>query len=1154
MAYNSKSYRKFLATGATAALVATAIAPAASAAEHNFNDVSTNYEEAVSYLFNNKIVNGLTDTTFGTYMSLTRGDAAVIIAHAKNLDVDNAADAGFTDVNSRVAGAANALVEAGIMSGKNSTTFAPNEKLTRGQMAKILVNAYDLQDQAVATPFTDVNATFDKYIKAIYGAKITGGKTPTTFGTNLQITRGDFANLLYKSIKFVDVTPAPVDATVSGVSAVNGTVTVSFDKAVEAVTAGDFKVSQAIDGKASTDVTPSAVKLSEDKKSAELTVAEVAKSAAEQSVVVSVAYKAGVAKSATAYKVDAATADVAKVESVSAINDITVNEGETLSLPAKVGVTYNDSTTGDVAVVWNTTSVDTAKVGTYTVTGTIEGTDKTASVKVIVVAAAPKVASVSAITATDVTVTFDKAFDTAGEQTLVLVKGDKEYSAKATVAVGDKTAKFVFTAPLTEDGEYMVKDTTVKATLNVFAEAAAVKAVNDATNQVQLLNALSSDVFKRVNGNNIAAYLTARDAISSELERDTVAEIQMDIIDSVNTLVSVNSASNQVELLTALNAGVTAGALKDVNASLIAKYDADLDGSQTTVTEIQTVITAVNAANLSEAEQVAAATKAVEDVEGAIAAAGNLNATQIATLGTKIDAAHTSVQALPSSSSRTSLVSRLAQVDVLENTVNDVILSESDISDSNALNVAQLDVYRLAASPLKTALQSRIDKYSPVLNFNGATNVNEATTVLLGQNPTGFTKLNPTNRTAVATEVFASDSDYRTVTAYNNAVSDAIAKASVVQEVSAATTESQVLTALKAGANVKLANNSTILTSVTDANAPVYKAKADALIATDKNTVIKIQTAIIGAANTDVTTANTAVTTLETTPSTANVTSADAAVVVLPTSDIKKSLDARVKVVDAELDFDPTKVSSAQTAINALSAGTLKTSLQTRINVIGYVSEVNASTTVADVQDVLTRQDPKGFSALSNELKTEVATAVYASGANYTTVALYNTAVATAITVATVNNATTATAAVTALTPVALAVTSSDEYLNLTSAEKLEVASLFLDMDDADRTGLVAAEYTTVADIKTDLEAVTADYTGFLGAVNAADTITETNAALSAIGYAKYDDLSSTKKLEVSEKFLASFPMTTGTTPERINYKTLAAIELAIDNAIVAAN
>jgi S-layer homology domain len=200
----AKSYQKFLAASTAAALVASAVAPAASAdGHHPFKDVSANYDEAVSFLYEFDIIKGKTATTFGTYDSLTRGDAAVILANALGLDTENAPDAGFKDVNSRLKGSVNALAELGIVSGIDKDTFAPNLPLSRGAMAKILVLGFELQDYSEETPFTDAVGVFGPYIEALYGTGITSGKTETSYGTHLNITRGEFANLLYRTIMFL---------------------------------------------------------------------------------------------------------------------------------------------------------------------------------------------------------------------------------------------------------------------------------------------------------------------------------------------------------------------------------------------------------------------------------------------------------------------------------------------------------------------------------------------------------------------------------------------------------------------------------------------------------------------------------------------------------------------------------------------------------------------------------------------------------------------------------------------------------------------------------------------------------------------------------------------------------------------------------------
>lgn len=199
------SFKKFLAAGTSAAIVVSAVAPAAMAHEdHVFSDVSGNYEEAVYTLHDWGIVNGKSDTTFGTNMNLTRGDAAVIMANALGLDTESAPDAGFTDLIPRIEGSVNALAEAGIISGVGNEKFAPNLPLTRGAMAKILVLGFELEDYAMETPFTDAVGAFGPYIEALYGTEITFGKTKDSFGTNLNITRGDFANLLYRTFIFID--------------------------------------------------------------------------------------------------------------------------------------------------------------------------------------------------------------------------------------------------------------------------------------------------------------------------------------------------------------------------------------------------------------------------------------------------------------------------------------------------------------------------------------------------------------------------------------------------------------------------------------------------------------------------------------------------------------------------------------------------------------------------------------------------------------------------------------------------------------------------------------------------------------------------------------------------------------------------------------
>ena len=157
MAYQPKSYRKFVATAATATLVASAIAPVAGAAS-NFEDVAPKYKDAVDYLVNNNITQGTSATLFGTHDNIKRGDLAIWLAKALKLDTASAPASGFEDTaGTRYDAAVSVLKAKGIVSGKSETSYAPSAYVTRGEMAIMLSRAYDLSSDTKA-PFSDMGA------------------------------------------------------------------------------------------------------------------------------------------------------------------------------------------------------------------------------------------------------------------------------------------------------------------------------------------------------------------------------------------------------------------------------------------------------------------------------------------------------------------------------------------------------------------------------------------------------------------------------------------------------------------------------------------------------------------------------------------------------------------------------------------------------------------------------------------------------------------------------------------------------------------------------------------------------------------------------------------------------------------------------------
>lgn len=257
MAYQPKSYKKFVATAATATLVASAIAPVASAA--SFSDVSDRYKEAVSYLADKGISQGYPNGKFGTDDNIKRQDAAVMIAKALGAKKDGKyTDAGFTDVPKDLQWAVNFLVEKKIVSGKAAGKFGANDLTTRGEMSKIIANAYNFVGDATNKfPFTDVSDTFKQYVDALNEAGVAQGLTATKFGTGENVTRGQFALFVFR---------AETSAANSELASVNAIgvkkIEVKFNKAVDttkaAITVGKATSNQGI----------SKVTFAEDKKSA----------------------------------------------------------------------------------------------------------------------------------------------------------------------------------------------------------------------------------------------------------------------------------------------------------------------------------------------------------------------------------------------------------------------------------------------------------------------------------------------------------------------------------------------------------------------------------------------------------------------------------------------------------------------------------------------------------------------------------------------------------------------------------------------------------------------------------------------------------------------------------------------------------------------
>lgn len=192
--------KKFFTAVAAFLLACSFSLSEAAAGKQMFSDVpsSKHFAEAVNELAARNIIGGYPDGTFKPGNSITRGQAAAIIAKMIDLDTSDVKGQKFKDVPASH-GFYKAIVkmaEEGIISGYPDGRFKPNEPIKRKNMAAILVKAFDLpRDADVKNPFKgEVGITNDVLI--IYKLGITGGTSPTTFSPNESITRGQAAKML----------------------------------------------------------------------------------------------------------------------------------------------------------------------------------------------------------------------------------------------------------------------------------------------------------------------------------------------------------------------------------------------------------------------------------------------------------------------------------------------------------------------------------------------------------------------------------------------------------------------------------------------------------------------------------------------------------------------------------------------------------------------------------------------------------------------------------------------------------------------------------------------------------------------------------------------------------------------------------------------
>lgn len=162
-----------------------------------FSDVVT-FKEEIMKLTELGIINGYEDGTFRPNNHITRAQTVKMIVREMGMSSVEK-NPGFIDVRKGSNGynEITFAVEKGFISGFSDGTFRPNEELTRAQMAKILIKAYNLVSSDTYQ-FKDVINGYwaEPFISTMASRGVTYGFADNTFRPEEFVTRGQFSAFL----------------------------------------------------------------------------------------------------------------------------------------------------------------------------------------------------------------------------------------------------------------------------------------------------------------------------------------------------------------------------------------------------------------------------------------------------------------------------------------------------------------------------------------------------------------------------------------------------------------------------------------------------------------------------------------------------------------------------------------------------------------------------------------------------------------------------------------------------------------------------------------------------------------------------------------------------------------------------------------------
>jgi len=177
--------------------------------EEFFTDVKTTdwFYANVKYVFQNNLMNGISETAFAPDNTLTRAMLVTVLYRTEGEPATNRSIP-FADVemDSWYANAVTWAQQNGIINGVSETQFSPNDNITREQIAAIMYRYAKLKGMDAVTleenlHFADANEISEYAVSAMNWAVGTGlmkGKSTTTINPKDNATRAEIAAILQR--------------------------------------------------------------------------------------------------------------------------------------------------------------------------------------------------------------------------------------------------------------------------------------------------------------------------------------------------------------------------------------------------------------------------------------------------------------------------------------------------------------------------------------------------------------------------------------------------------------------------------------------------------------------------------------------------------------------------------------------------------------------------------------------------------------------------------------------------------------------------------------------------------------------------------------------------------------------------------------------